>query len=281
MDNDRKYLISAKDIGRTYELGEVKVKALVGLNLNIKQGDFLVILGPSGSGKTTLLNILGGIDTPTVGEVVVEGHDISIYDEKKLSLYRRKTVGWIFQFFNLIPSLTAVENVGLALEMANDRRNIMERSQEALELVGIPEKARMFPSQLSGGEQQRVAIARALVKKPKIVLADEPTGNLDWATGMKIGNLMKELNRKEGITFVVVSHDISITEIADRVIHLMDGEILPLAVIAKPGCLEYSPKEGHEGPHWTHEKRAKGFALRLWFGPPKGQPQITFAYTAP
>jgi putative ABC transport system ATP-binding protein len=182
-------------------------------------------LGPSGSGKTTLLNILGGIDTPSVGEVIVEGNDIGTYDEKKLSEYRRNTVGWIFQFFNLIPSLTAVENVGLALEMANDRKNIMERSQEALELVGIPEKSHMFPSQLSGGEQQRVAIARSLVKKPKIVLADEPTGNLDWATGMKIGKLMKELNRRENITFVVVSHDISITEIADRVIHLMDGEI--------------------------------------------------------
>jgi len=192
MDNDRKYLISARDIRRTYDLGEVEVKALGGVTLTVAQGDFLVILGPSGSGKTTLLNILGGIDTPTAGEVVVEGHDIGSYNEKKLSEYRRKTVGWIFQFFNLIPSLTAVENVALALEMANDRKNIMERSQEALREVGIPEKARMFPSQLSGGEQQRVAIARALVKKPKIVLADEPTGNLDWATGKKIGKLMKE-----------------------------------------------------------------------------------------
>ncbi|MDP7264608.1 MAG: ABC transporter ATP-binding protein [Candidatus Thermoplasmatota archaeon] len=195
------------------------------IDIEVLSGEFLTLLGPSGSGKTTLLNILGGIDTPSVGEVIVEGNDIGTYDEKKLSEYRRNTVGWIFQFFNLIPSLTAVENVGLALEMANDRKNIMERSQEALELVGIPEKSHMFPSQLSGGEQQRVAIARSLVKKPKIVLADEPTGNLDWATGMKIGKLMKELNRRENITFVVVSHDISITEIADRVIHLMDGEI--------------------------------------------------------
>ena len=225
MDNDRKYLISARDIRRTYDLGEVEVKALTGVTLNVMQGDFLVILGPSGSGKTTLLNILGGIDTPSAGEVIVEGRDIGSFDEKKLSRYRRETVGWIFQFFNLIPSLTAVENVALALEMANDRTNIMERSQKALELVGIPDKARMFPSQLSGGEQQRVAIARALVKRPKIVLADEPTGNLDWATGLKIAKLMKELNRKEKITFVVVSHDISITEIADRVIHLMDGRI--------------------------------------------------------
>ncbi len=225
MDGDRKYLISAKDIGRTYNLGEVEVKALRGLTLTVEQGDFLVILGPSGSGKTTLLNILGGIDTPTTGTVIVDGHDIGTYDEKQLSGYRRKTVGWIFQFFNLIPSLTAVENVALALEMANDRKNIMERSLEALREVGIPDKANMFPSQLSGGEQQRVAIARALVKKPKIVLADEPTGNLDWATGMKIAKLMKELNLKEKITFVVVSHELSITEIADRVIHLMDGEI--------------------------------------------------------
>jgi putative ABC transport system ATP-binding protein len=191
----------------------------------VKKGEFLVILGPSGSGKTTLLNCLGGIDSPTAGTITVEGENIGSYKENKLSQYRRNKVGWIFQFFNLIPSLTAVENVALALEMAHDKKDMMKRSQEALELVGIPEKSNMFPSQLSGGEQQRVAIARALVKKPDIVLADEPTGNLDWVTGQKIADLMRDLNKNEGITFLVVSHDISITEVADRVLHLMDGQI--------------------------------------------------------
>ena len=218
-------IIEAEGVKRTFNLGEIEVQALKGIDLHIKKGEFLVILGPSGSGKTTLLNCLGGIDSPTLGPIKVEGVDISSFKETKLSEYRRNKVGWIFQFFNLIPSLTAVENVALALEMAHDKKDMMKRSREALALVGIPDKANMFPSQLSGGEQQRVAVARALVKKPKIVLADEPTGNLDWVTGNKIADLMKDLNQKEGITFIVVSHDISITGVADRVIHLMDGQI--------------------------------------------------------
>lgn len=218
-------IIDAKDLKRSFVLGEVEVKALQGIDLSVRKGEFLVILGPSGSGKTTLLNCLGGIDSPTAGSIMVDGKDIGKFNERKLSDYRRETVGWIFQFFNLIPSLTAVENVALSLDMAHDRKDMMKRSREALDLVGIPEKANMFPSQLSGGEQQRVAIARALVKKPRIVLADEPTGNLDWVTGNMIADLMKDLNRKEGITFIVVSHDISITDVADRVLNLMDGKI--------------------------------------------------------
>lgn len=217
--------IKANDVKRSFKLGEVEVKALRGIDLEISKGEFLVILGPSGSGKTTLLNVLGGIDTPSSGTVTVDGNDISKYGEQKLSAYRRETVGWIFQFFNLIPSLTAIENVALALEMAQDTRDMMERSRHALELVGIPDKAHMFPSQLSGGEQQRIAIARALVKSPNIVLADEPTGNLDWSTGKNIAALMRKLNRDKGITFIVVSHDISITDVADRVIGLKDGKI--------------------------------------------------------
>ncbi|HHD16592.1 MAG TPA: ABC transporter ATP-binding protein [Euryarchaeota archaeon] len=218
-------IIEAKDVRRDFKLGDVEVHALRGIDLSVGRGEFLVILGPSGSGKTTLLNCLGGIDSPTSGTIKVDGKDISSYNENRLSEYRRNKVGWVFQFFNLIPSLTAVENVALALEMAHDRKDMMKRSLEALSLVGIPDKANMFPSQLSGGEQQRVAIARALVKKPAIVLADEPTGNLDWVTGQKTAQLMKDLNKKEGITFIVVSHDISITSVADRVLHLMDGQI--------------------------------------------------------
>jgi putative ABC transport system ATP-binding protein len=226
MSKEADLIISARGVKRTYELGEVKVNALRGVDLDVKRGEVLVILGPSGSGKTTLLNILGGIDTPTTGSVTVNHVNIEGYKEKQLSKFRRENVGWIFQFFNLIPSLTASENVALALEMARDTDKMMERSRETLALVGIADKADMFPSQLSGGEQQRVAIARALVKKPKIVLADEPTGNLDWETGQKIADLMKTLNSQEGITFVIVSHDISIAQIADRVIHLRDGKIL-------------------------------------------------------
>jgi putative ABC transport system ATP-binding protein len=226
MSKEADLIISARGVERTYELGEVKVNALRGVDLDVKRGEVLVILGPSGSGKTTLLNILGGIDTPTTGSVTVNHVNIEGYKEKQLSKFRRENVGWIFQFFNLIPSLTASENVALALEMARDTDKMMERSRETLALVGIADKADMFPSQLSGGEQQRVAIARALVKKPKIVLADEPTGNLDWETGQKIADLMKTLNSQEGITFVIVSHDISIAQIADRVIHLRDGKIL-------------------------------------------------------
>ena len=218
-------IISAKALERTYELGEVEVRALRGIDLDVKKGEVLVILGPSGSGKTTLLNILGGIDAPTAGSVTVNRASLTGYTEKQLSRVRRETVGWLFQFFNLIPSLTAVENVALALEMARDTDRMMERSRETLGLVGIADKADMFPSQLSGGEQQRVAIARALVKKPKVVLADEPTGNLDWETGQKIADLMQSLKTQEGNTFVIVSHDISITGVADWVIHLRDGKI--------------------------------------------------------
>ncbi len=221
----KEVLVRARDVRRVFTVGEVEVHALQGIDLKLKKGEFLVILGPSGSGKTTLLNILGGIDTPTSGTVKVGGVDISSYKEVQLSKYRRETVGWIFQFFNLIPSLTAGENVALALEMAGDNKDKMERARHALELVGIGDKFKMFPSQLSGGEQQRVAIARAIVKKPTLLLADEPTGNLDWVTGHKIGELLRDLCDKEGITFIVVSHDMSVTENADRIMHLRDGKL--------------------------------------------------------
>jgi putative ABC transport system ATP-binding protein len=220
------YIIETKALKRTYSMGEVEVKALRGVDLKIKKGEFLVILGPSGSGKTTLLNILGGIDTPTGGSVRVQGKDISKFKETQLSDYRRSVVGWVFQFFNLIPSLTTAENVALALELAHETKDMMKKANDTLKLVGIPEKENMFPSQLSGGQQQRVAIARALIKKPKIVLADEPTGNLDQITSETIANLMRDVNQKEGVTFVVVSHEKSITRVADRVIHLHDGKII-------------------------------------------------------
>lgn len=223
--------VKTTNLKRTFRLGDTDVHALQGVDLEISKGEFIVILGPSGSGKTTLLNMIGGIDLPTEGTVIVDQHEISDYSLTKLSKYRRQKVGWIFQFFNLIPSLSAWENVGLALELADDpdkknKKKIRERSVEMLELVGLGEKVDRFPSQLSGGEQQRVAIARALVKNPAIIVADEPTGNLDWSTGQKIADLLKKMNSELGNTFLVVSHDISITTYADRVYHLRDGKII-------------------------------------------------------
>jgi len=219
------------NLERTFVLGDTEVNALQGVDLEISKGEFIVILGPSGSGKTTLLNMIGGIDFPSEGEVFIEENLISDYSLTQLSKYRREKVGWIFQFFNLIPSLSAWENVGLALELADDpdkkdKKKIKERSAKILEQVGLGEKIDRFPSQLSGGEQQRVAIARALVKNPAIVVADEPTGNLDWSTGQVIADLLKKMNSDLKTTFLVVSHDISITKYADRVYHLRDGKII-------------------------------------------------------
>ena len=222
--------VQLNDLQRVFKLGDTDVHALRGIDLEIKKGEFIVILGPSGSGKTTLLNMIGGIDKPSSGDVKIDNEIIADFSLTELSTYRRKQVGWIFQFFNLIPSLSAWENVGLAIELTDDadRKNkhkVRERAVEMLKLVGLEEKVDRFPSQLSGGEQQRVAIARALVKHPAIVVADEPTGNLDWSTGQTIADLLKKINHEMGITFIVVSHDISITKYADRVYHLRDGKI--------------------------------------------------------
>jgi putative ABC transport system ATP-binding protein len=219
------FAVVVSDIHREFPMGDHVVHALRGVSMEVYEGEFIVVLGPSGSGKTTLLNQIGGIDSPTKGEVVVMGRNITKWGRTDLAAYRRNEVGWIFQFFNLIPSLRTWENVGLALEFKGDRKQIKERSCEMLERVGLGDKIDRFPSQLSGGEQQRVAIARALVKDPTIVVADEPTGNLDFVTGQKIADLMYELNKNFGGTYIVVSHDLSITEKAERVFHLRDGEI--------------------------------------------------------
>ncbi|MHA2364901.1 MAG: ABC transporter ATP-binding protein [Candidatus Hodarchaeales archaeon] len=226
MTNNEKIAVKTKDLARIFKLGDTEVHALRGIDLDIRDGEFAVVLGPSGSGKTTLLNQIGGIDFPTEGTIEVQGATLDEFSLTDLARYRRQKVGWIFQFFNLIPSLSAWENVGLALELADDNENVRERCVKMLENVGLGDKIDRFPSQLSGGEQQRVAIARALVKKPEIVVADEPTGNLDWTTGQTIADLMKKMNQDLGSTFIVVSHDISITEHADRVFHLRDGKII-------------------------------------------------------
>lgn len=220
------FQIEVRNVVRTFEMGETVVYALNGASMQVKKGEFLVILGPSGSGKTTLLNMIGGIDQPTTGEVIVNGERLAKLSMPELTTYRRASVGWIFQFYNLIPSLTALENVALALELAEDTKDLEQRSHRALTLVGLGDKKDRFPSQLSGGEQQRVAIARALIKNPTIVVADEPTGNLDRSTGDKIVQVMRELNQKQGITFVVVTHDSSLTAVADRTLYLQDGVIV-------------------------------------------------------
>lgn len=220
-------IVEAKGITRVFKFGETQVHALNGIDLSVQPGEFIVILGPSGAGKTTLLNMIGGIDHPTDGEIVVDGSHLDKMSNEELNTYRRDKVGWVFQFFNIVDSLRAWENVGLALEFQGmtDKKQIKAHAYEILEKVGLKEKEMRFPSQLSGGEQQRVAIARALIKKPKIVVADEPTGNLDYITGQTIAELMQKLNKEEKITFIVVSHDISITQFADRVYHLRSGKI--------------------------------------------------------
>ena len=220
-------IVSVSKLERIFEFGDSKVRALNGIDLTVEKGEFVVILGPSGAGKTTLLNMIGGIDHPTTGEVIVNGKNLHDFSNDDLNTYRREEVGWIFQFFNIIASLRVWENVGLALEFQGmtDKKEIKKRCYEILKKVGLENKEERFPSQLSGGEQQRVAIARALVKKPTIIVADEPTGNLDYVTGQSVAELMQTLNEEEGITFIVVSHDISITQFADRVFHLKMGKI--------------------------------------------------------
>ena len=220
-------LVQTKNLTKIFEFGSSQIHALDGVDLSVKEGAFIAILGPSGAGKTTLLNMIGGIDTPTSGEVIVDGEHLEEYSKTQLNEYRRNKVGWIFQFYNIVDSLRAWENIGLAREFQGikDKDQIKKEAYSILEKVGLKGKEKRFPSQLSGGEQQRVAIARALIKKPKLIVADEPTGNLDYVTGQKIAELMKELNETENVTFIVVSHDTSITQFAKRVYHLKMGKI--------------------------------------------------------
>lgn len=230
-------LVVLEDVVKTYHMGEVDVTALNHTDLVLDRGEFVVILGPSGSGKTTLLNLIGGIDSPTAGRVVIDGEDISHYRQRELTMFRRRTVGFVFQFFNLIPTLTARENVDFALQLsARDRRSGKHRetSAQLLAKVGLSERLEHFPSQLSGGEQQRVAVARALAKKPALVLGDEPTGNLDFRTGKLVLSAMREVNRLLGTTVVIVTHNQPLAAAADRVLHFREGRISRIEVNAHP-----------------------------------------------
>jgi putative ABC transport system ATP-binding protein len=211
----------AEGLTKVYHMGEVKVQALAGVDLELYRGELVILLGPSGSGKSTLLNILGGLDAPTAGKVVYGGRDLVQAGDRELTLFRRHMVGFVFQFYNLIPSLTARENVAIVTEIASDPMP----PEEALELVGLGNRIDHFPAQLSGGEQQRVAIARAIAKRPAVLLCDEPTGALDSRTGIVVLEVLERINRELGTTTVVITHNADIARMADRVIHLRDGRI--------------------------------------------------------
>ena len=217
----RTAVFRARDVTKVYHMGEVDVHALRGVDLDLYESEFIVLLGPSGSGKSTLLNILGGLDTPTSGEVRYKDIVLTELDDAGLTQYRRHHVGFVFQFYNLIPSLTAKENVALITEIASDPMP----PEEALALVGLADRMNHFPAQLSGGEQQRVAIARAVAKKPDVLLCDEPTGALDVHTGVVVLEVIQQINEQLGTTTAVITHNAVISDIADRVIALSDGRI--------------------------------------------------------
>jgi putative ABC transport system ATP-binding protein len=218
---DRPAVFVARGITKVYHMGEVDVHALRGVDLDLHEREFAVLLGPSGSGKSTLLNIIGGLDVPSGGRVTYRDQDLTAYDDAALTRYRRRHVGFVFQFYNLIPSLTARENVALVTEISQDPM----RPEEALAMVDLADRMDHFPSQMSGGEQQRVAIARATAKRPQVLLCDEPTGALDVHTGVLVLEVIERINRELGTTTAVITHNAVIADMADRVIHLSDGKI--------------------------------------------------------
>ena len=237
-------LFRAQGLRKVYQMGETEVVALHDLDLELIAGEFVVILGPSGSGKSTLLNILGGLDAPTAGTVVFREHVLTAATERELTRYRREHVGFVFQFYNLIPSLTALENVQLVTELngAGDARAAQRVAEDSLRLVGLGERFDHFPSQLSGGEQQRIAIARAVAKRPDVLLCDEPTGALDAETGKLVLEALRRANRDLGTTTVVITHNIVIARMADRVLRMRDGRIAEVIQNEHPvdaGLLEW------------------------------------------
>jgi len=218
-------MIRCENVTKDYKLGKTIVHALKGVSLKIKKGDFVIIVGPSGSGKSTLLHVLGALDKPTSGKVYIDGKDISLMNDEQLALLRRKKIGFIFQTFNLIPTLNALENVLIPTFPVGERHEFVEKAVKLLTEVGLKHRMLHKPDELSGGERQRVAIARALINDPELVLADEPTGNLDSVTGEKVVFLMRKLMEEEGKTFVVVTHDPSLLEFATRKFALKDGKL--------------------------------------------------------
>ncbi len=226
--------VEFRDVSKVYQMGEVEVAAVKDMSFTIEQGELVVVVGPSGAGKTTLLNMLGGMDTATSGTILLDGQDISAYDAKQLTSYRRYDIGFVFQFYNLVGNLTARENAELASQICTDPLD----ADEVLRAVGLGRRLQNFPGQLSGGEQQRVAIARALAKNPKLLLCDEPTGALDYATGKAILKLLQDTCETTGKTVVIITHNAAFTAIADRVIHVREGAVSAVEVNAAPASAE-------------------------------------------
>ena len=216
------HFVEFQQVGKTYTMGEVKIRALHDVSFTVEKGEFCVIVGPSGAGKTTLLNILGGMDRLTEGRVIMDGEEVSAYTKRQMTAYRRYDVGFVFQFYNLIGNLTAIENVELAAQICRDPLDPVE----VLDRVGLKDRALNFPSQLSGGEQQRVAIARALAKNPKLLLCDEPTGALDYVTGKAVLKLLQDTCRQTGMTIIIITHNSALTAMADRVIRIGSGTVV-------------------------------------------------------
>ncbi len=226
--------ISLKDVRKIYHMGEVEIRAVDGISFDINKGEFVVIVGPSGAGKTTVLNILGGMDSATSGEVIVDGVRIDRYSNRQLTGYRREDIGFIFQFYNLVPNLTAQENVELALQICRHPRD----AKTVLREVGLEDRLRNFPAQLSGGEQQRVSIARALAKNPKLLLCDEPTGALDYVTGKQILKLLQDTCRSQKMTVIVITHNSALAPMADRVIRIKNGKVASCTLNPEPISVE-------------------------------------------
>ncbi len=222
--------VKLENITKIYHMGEVEIRAVDGIDFSIQKGEFVVIVGPSGAGKTTVLNILGGMDTASGGRITVDGQDITKYSERQLTGYRRGDIGVVFQFYNLIPNLTALENVEMALQIC---RNPLD-ARAVLKEVGLEERMDNFPAQLSGGEQQRVSIARALAKNPKLLLCDEPTGALDYNTGKAILKLLQEMCREKGMTVIVITHNSALAPMADRLIKIKNGKVSSMKVNENP-----------------------------------------------
>lgn len=226
--------IEFKNVKKVYKMGEVNIEALSGVNFSVDKGEFVVVAGASGAGKSTILNILGGMDSPTSGEIIVDGKYINDYSNKELITYRRYDIGFVFQFYNLVQNLTAKENVELATQICKDPLNI----DEIMEAVGLQDRKNNFPAQLSGGEQQRVAIARALAKNPKILLCDEPTGALDYNTGKSILKLLQDMCRTMEMTIIIITHNLALTPMGDKVIRVKNGKIESVVINENPTPVE-------------------------------------------
>jgi putative ABC transport system ATP-binding protein len=253
-------IVRFQQVTKTYKMGELEAPVLRGVDLNVKKGAFHAIWGPSGCGKTTLLNMLGALDVPTSGEILVEDRDIAQFDEVERTRYRQQKVGFIFQFFNLMPLLTALENVELGVEVTGlSAQVVRERSEQVLSQVGLADAMHKFPAQLSGGQQQRVAIARALAKRPAIVLCDEPTGNLDNRTSSAVLDLMLELNSSLGSTFIVVTHSTELARSASHVTEMLDGRVVSSREDGAPRVsASGSREEPQSGPVAAERARALG-----------------------